>query len=313
MSTPTMTLWIPKDLDPASKTMDIAETMIRDFGVSQINNDTYNNDFKEYYDQHIRENEKSNNTFCARHGVGVNISYLIENSNKKSYISLLSLKIDPSDPNNFTVLASIVFKWSPTANSVKIQVFCSNQKITYLHKGSGTKLLNFLKKVLNHMNINNIYLNPIPTAVSYYKSQKFAEAKTPRKKIYDSSSPETKTKSKSKTKSKTSPKSPKPKSATEKMPTMTINLRADRNWKKTKNKIRSYQALTRKKYGKTYEANEKNVLLAKVDKIIDDLGDLRDFAQYQDIIELLEKQEINLNDEEEDIVRRYLEDNYNVY
>ena len=104
-----MTLWIPKDLDPASKTMDIAETMMRDFGVSQINNDTYNNDFKEYYDQHIRENEKSNNTFCARHGVGVNISYLIENSNKKSYISLLSLKIDPSDPNNFTVLASIVF------------------------------------------------------------------------------------------------------------------------------------------------------------------------------------------------------------
>ena len=49
-----MTLWIPKDLDPASQTMNIAETMMRDFGVSRINNDTYNDEFNEYYEQNIK-------------------------------------------------------------------------------------------------------------------------------------------------------------------------------------------------------------------------------------------------------------------
>ena len=73
-----MTLWIPKSINAASKTMDIAETMIQDFGVSQINNDTYNDNFNEYYDQHIRQNEAANLTFCSRNGKGINSGYLIK-------------------------------------------------------------------------------------------------------------------------------------------------------------------------------------------------------------------------------------------
>ena len=76
----------------------------------------------------------------------------------------------------------------------------------------------------------------------------------------------------------------------------------------------SVRALTRKKYGKTYEANATNILLAKVDKIVNELSsDRRDFAQYQDIIELLERQGTQLNEDEEDIVRKHLRNKYEIY
>lgn len=311
-----MTLWIPKGINPASKTMDIASSMIQDFSVSQINNDTYNDNFNEYYNQHIRQNEAVNLTFCSKNGKGINVEYLIDNANKHTYITLLSLDIDPDDPDDFTVLAAIVFKWSPTAGSVKIQAFCGNQKIQ--SKGAGTKLLNFLKKVLTHMKINNIYLNPIPNAIPYYSSQKFVEAKNPKKKVYDTSSSKSTT-TKSKTKSPRSPKSSsksktKSKSKPNKIPTMTFNLRAAKNWQSAKTKMSSVRALTRKKYGKTYEANATNILLAKVDKIVNELSsDRRDFAQYQDIIDMLDRSGTHLNDEEEDIVIKHLRDKYDIY
>jgi hypothetical protein len=95
---------------------------------------------------------------------------------------------------------------------------------------------------------------------------------------------------------------------------MTINIRAAKNWKSAKNKMSSVRALTRKKYGKTHEAKAKNVLLAKVDEIVDNLSsDLRDFAQYQDIIELLERQGTKLNEDEEDIVKKHLRNKYEIY
>jgi hypothetical protein len=305
-----MTLWIPKDLYSGLKTMDIASTMIQDFGVSQINNDTYNDNFNEYYDRHIKENETAFTTFCSKNGKGINSQYLIDNANKDTYVTLLSLDIDPDNPDNFTVLASIVFKWSPTAGSVKIQAFCSNQKLQ--SKGAGTKLLNFLKKVLRHMNINNIYLNPIRGAIPYYSSQQFVEAKTPKKKVYDTSSSKSTTKSKSKSKTK-SPKS-KSKSKPNKIPTMTINLRAAKNWKKAKTKMSSVWRLAQKKYGKTHEAKEKNVLLAKIDEIVDNLSsDHREMAQYQDIIDIFNRSGRHLNDKEEDIVIKHLRNKYNIY
>jgi len=310
-------IWIPKNVAPASKTMDIAETMIQDFGVSQINNDTYNDNFNEYYDQHIKQNEASNLTFCSKNGKGINVQYLIDNANKHTYVTLLSLDINPDDSDDFTVLAAMVFKWSPTAGSVKIQAFCGNQKRP--SKGAGTKLLNFLKKTLTHMGINNIYLNPVPEAVSYYTSQRFVEARNPKKKVHDTSSSKsltTKSKTKSKTKSLSNSKSPsKSKSKpNKKIPTMTINLRASRNWQSAKTKMSSIRALTRKKYGKTHEAKEINVLLKKVDEIVDGLSQThRDFAQYQDIIELLERQGTKLNDEEEDIIIHHLRDKYDIY
>jgi hypothetical protein len=329
-----MTLWIPKDLDPASQTMNIAETMIQDFGVSRINNDTYNDKFNEYYDQHIRQGETTE-TFCSKNGTGINVQYLIDNANKKTYVTLLSLEINPADPTDFHVLASIIFKWSPTAGSVKIQAFCSNQK--QQTKGAGTKLLNFLKKTLTHMGINNIYLNPIPNAVSYYSSQRFK--KHPTGKVHDSSSPKplskpkTKSKSKSSSKSKTNSRSKSsstsknprtrsvspasnhiPKPVKQGIPTMTINIRAANNWKKATSKIKSYQALTRKNHGKSHIPTSTKKLLAKIDKIVNGLNrDHRDMAQYQDIIEIFERSGPRLNDEEEDIVVDHLRDKYQIY
>jgi hypothetical protein len=168
------------------------------------------------------------------------------------------------------------------------------------------------------MGINNIYLNPVPEAVSYYTSQRFVEARNPKKKVYDTSSSKSlsksKTKSKSKSKTKSSSKSKSKPKPNKKIPTMTINLRASKNWQSAKTKISSVRALTRKKYGKTHEAKEKNALLAKVDEIVDELSsNVRDFAQYQDIIELLERQGTKLNDEEEDIVIKHLRDKYDIY
>jgi hypothetical protein len=330
-----MTLWIPNDIDSDSQTMDIASTMQTSFGVSKINNDTYNNDFNEYYNQHIRDKETSKNTFCSKNGNGINVQYLIENANKKSYVTLLSLGTNQYDPN---VLAILVFKWSPTASSVKIQAFCSNQKQQV--RGSGTKLLNFLKKTLTHMGINNIYLNPIPNAVSYYKSQQFVEAKTPGKKIHDSSSPKPKSNTKSKTNSQSKPKSKsksksksqsKPKSKSQSktkpistkdsqqhMPTMTLNIRATNNWKKTKTKMRSYSALTRKNhgksYGKTYYSTSQKILLEKVDKILNNLSqDERAMTQFYDIITILNREGIDLTEDEEAVIRRYLENTHQIY
>ena len=330
MPADTMTLWIPTDLDPASQTMNIAETMMRDFGVSRINNDTYNNQFNEYYNQNIKGVETTE-TFCSKNGTGINVQYLIDNANKKTYATLLSLDINPDDPNEVYVLASIVFKWSPTARSVKIQAFCSNQKRQV--KGAGTKLLNFLKKTLTHMGINDIYLNPVFEAIPYYSTQRFK--KHPTGKVHDSSSPKlssskskTKSKTKSNSKSKTKTgynsisRSPisktnsvsKSKTKKQEIPTMTINIRAANNWKKTTNKIKSYQALTRKTHGKSHIPTNTKNLFKKVDEIVDGLSrDHREIAEYRDIIELLEKQGIILNDEEEDIVIYHLRDKYEIY
>jgi hypothetical protein len=313
-----ISIWIPKDLYSGLETMDIASTMIQDFGVSQINNDTYNDNFNEYYDRHIRENETAFLTFCSKNGKGINPQYLIDNANKDTYVTLLSLDINPDNQDDFTVLAAIVFKWSSTVGSVKIQAFCGNQKKQT--KGAGTKLLNFLKKVLKHMGINNIYLNPIPNAIPYYSSQRFKNH--PQGKMYDTSSSKsmttkslTKSKSKSKSKSLTNSKTKsKPKPKKQGIPTMTINIRATDNWKKTTTKVKAYQALTRKNHGKSHIPTSTKNLLKKVDEIVDNLSqDHRDFAQYQDIIESLERQGTKLNDEEEDIVIKHLRDKYEIY
>jgi hypothetical protein len=311
-------IWIPNDLNPASQTSVIANHMLAvNQNVVPIDVTTeYHNNFTEYYNKHIRQNEPVHATFCFKDGVGINVEYLIDNANKKTYATLLSLDVDPSDPTIFDVLAMLVFKWSPTANAVKIQAFCGNQKLP--SKGAGTKLLNFLKKTLTQMNINIIYLNPVPSAVPFYSKNQFQNTKNPGQKIHDSSSPKPKPKTPkplSKSKSK-SPKALKPKSKSKNkgIPTMTINLRARRNWKKTKTKLSTYHALTRKTHGKAYTKKKENILYAKIDKIVADLPrDHRDIAEYRDIFDLLDREGTRLSDDEEDIVRDYLSKKYDIY
>ena len=312
-------IWIPNDLNPASQTSAIANHMhTQNQNVVLIDvNTEYHNTFKEYYDKHIKQGETTT-TFCYKDGIGINVGYLIDNANKKTYATLLSLDVDPADPTQFEVLASIVFKWSPTANAVKIQAFCGNQKRP--SKGAGTKLLNFLKKTLTNMNINDIYLNPGPGAIDYYSKQQFK--KHPTGKVLDSSSPKSKSKSKSKSvktgskspKSKSLKSLPKPKSKYRGIPTMTINLRAAKNWKNAKTKMSAYNALTRKNHGKTHVPSSTKKLLAKVDKIVAELSsDHREMVEYRDMIDLLDREGVKIKDEEADILRDYLRDNYQIY
>ena len=206
----------------------------------------------------------------------------------------------------------LVFKWSPTAKAVKIQAFCGNQKRP--SKGAGTKLLNFLKKTLTHMDINDIYLNPVASAIPYYSKQQFVEARNPHKKVHDTSSPKLATPNpnpKSKSKSNSKNKSINKRKGTH---TMTINIRAAKNWKKAKTKMSAYSALTRKNHGKTHVPTSTKNLLAKVDKIVANMSsDHREMAEIRDIMDLLDRENVKITDKEEDIVHDYLADNYNIY
>lgn len=298
-----LAIWIPNDLNSASKTRLIAGHMIANGNVIQIDVDTdYHNNFTEYYDRHIRQGETTT-TFCYKDGIGINVDYLITNANKKTYATLLSLEVDPADPTSFEVLAMLVFKWSPTASAVKIQAFCGNQKRP--GKGAGTKLLNFLKKTLTEMDINDIYLNPVPSAIDYYSNHQFKKA--PTGKIHDSSSPKPKSSSKSKSKSKT-------KNKYKGISTMRVNLRAANNWKKAKTKLSSYRALTRKSHGKSHIPTSKKILWAKIDKIVANLSsDHREMVEYRDIIELLDREGVKITDEEESVVAKHLSDKYQIY
>ena len=310
MSAEQIAIWVPNDLNPASQTSAITTHMTtsnRNVVMIDVNT-SYNNNFKEYYNQHIKQNEKANATFCSKNGKGINVEYLTDYANKRNYATLLSLDVDINDPTQFEVLAILVFRWSPTVGAVKIQAFCGNQKRP--SKGSGTKLLNFLKKTLTQMGINNIYLNPVPNAVGYYSIHQFKNH--PTGKIYDSSSPKSKTPSGKKTGTK-SPKS-KTKTNNNKIPTMTINLRSVKNWRKIKTKMSAYSALTRKTHGKTHISTATKKLLSKIDTIVDDLtSDDREIVQYQDMLDLIDRAHIKLNEAEENIVRKHLRTKYGIY
>lgn len=306
-------LWIPDNLDSNSVTMDIAKKMTDEFGVSKIDNDKYSNDFNKFYEQHMFE-QGERDTFCSKNGKGINIRYLIENAKKGTYITLLLLDFDKYQTDYFDVLAAIVFKWSATANSGKVQAFCSNQKMQ--NKGAGTKLLNMLKKVLLNMKLNTIYLNPVPEAVTYYSKQRFKPTTNVSRKIHDSSTPKSRSKSKSKTKSKTKSKS-KSKSKNVKEiepPTMSLNLRSERNWNALKSKMSSYTALTRKKYGKTFNNDRKNIIITRTNKILSELkGDDREFASANDIIRFLHDKHDDITDDDELIVLQYLRDELDMW
>jgi len=163
-----------------------------------------------------------------------------------------------------------------------------------------------------------------------YSKQQFK--KHPTGKVHDSSSPKhvtpkqvtpkpvtPKSKSKSVKTGSKSPKSkslksaPKPKSKYRGIPTMTINLRAAKNWKNAKTKMSAYNALTRKNHGKTHVPSSTKKLLAKVDKIVAELSsDHREMVEYRDMIDLLDREGIKIKDEEADILRNYLRDKYQI-
>jgi hypothetical protein len=254
-------LWIPDGIDPNDITLQIANTILADKKLKTTNVDKteYNNDFREFYNTHIAPGDTVKSTFCSAEGAaGVNIQYLIANAKKPKFVTLIAVKSDHFN-DSIDINAVLVFRWAKSANALKIQVLCADQRKK--GTGDGTKLLNVIKKTLTSLDLNDIYLNPIDPAVPYYIKQNFRNTTNSDKIIHDSSDPKPKTptpkpKSKTKTprtpnsKSKTkTPKSPnsKTKSPNSKpkpipvpvTPSMTMNLRARRNWNKTKTKFKA--------------------------------------------------------------------------
>ena len=326
-------LWIPDGMDPNDKTREIAETMKTNFKINEIDKTEYNDHFRDFYNTHIRPYDTIKSTFCLKEGhAGVNIEYLIKNASKSNFVTLMSVNSDHFDDQNIDVNAIVIFRWAKTPNALKIQVLCADQRKK--GTGDGTKLLNIIKKTLTSMDLNDIYLNPIDVAVPYYVKQNFRNTLNSDKIIHDSSDPKPKSKShKSKTKSKT-----KPANNASIIPSMTMNLRARRNWNKTKTKFKAISVLrenihrpmsrrasqTKHKYSpietehnssqdSPRTARSKKLLL-KVDEVVSNLsGDERENVTFNDIIELLEKENIrNITEKDEDIIRPYVSDKYSI-
>ena len=93
-----------------------------------------------------------------------------------------------------------------------------------------------------------------------------------------------------------------------------VSAEVESFWKNTKTKMSAYSALTRKKHGKTYVSPTIKKLLATVDTIVADMpSDHREIVQYQDMLDLIERNHIKLNDEKETIVRGYLGTKYDIH
>ena len=329
-----MVLWIPAGMDVNDKTLEIANTMRAKFKMDEINKSGYNDDFQRFYENNIKGQHDAVNgvSFCKAKGkVGVNTDYLIENANKSTFATLMAVNKDHFRDDYLEVNAILIFRWSKTAESLKIQVLCGDQRKR--GTGDGTKLLNIVKKTLTDMRLNNIHLNPIDVAVPYYHNQNFKNDGI----IHDSSDPKSKSKSKSKTPSpNTSSKKAKPKTKQkaipkEVVPSMTINLRARRNWNKTKLKFRAMSALkeninkSRSKRPSPYKfippvrsdsektTREKKILL-KIDEIIEDMDeDDRDIVGFDDIEDLIKREVQNYNpDQDQDLVRPYISKKYGI-
>jgi hypothetical protein len=352
-------------MDPNDKTLEIANTMKRKFKMTEIDKADYFNNFNNFYEENMKS-YTNDSSFCHAKGkAGVNMQYLIENANKHTFVTLMLVKYDHFTDGYIEVDAIVIFRWTKTANALKIQVLCADQRKK--GTGAGTKLLNTIKKTLTDMNLNDIYLNPIDVAVPYYHKQNFKDTLKPGKIIHDSSdpkpktpTPKSKTKSKSKTKTKTKSKSktktprsgtpspiysnPRSLSASKAVkpskaiiiPSMTMNLRARRNWNKTKtilktmrvlneniNKSKSkrqspYKIASRKSSHHSSQdtpktAREKKLLL-KVDEIVKNLSrDQRDIATFDDIEKLVKDEVRNYNEiNDEDLVKKYVSDKYDI-
>jgi hypothetical protein len=168
-------LWVPDYMDPRTKTMRIIRTMIDHFKIKRIDTTDYHGRFGEFYGKHIRNIGTGNSDFCSKGTLGVHSGYITANSDKDTFVTLLS--IDTNDLKGGKIVrvnALITFRWSEKADAIKIQTLCADQRVK--STGEGTKLLNFVKTTAAHMGIHKIYLNPVENAVPYYYKQQFRNA-----------------------------------------------------------------------------------------------------------------------------------------
>jgi len=313
-------IWVPDGMSTDDKTREIADTMKSHFKVGEINKDDYEGKFIKFYDAHIRQfSDSFDSTFCKKKGnMGVNIDYLIENANKTTYATLMSVNGDHFDDGIFGVNAILIFRWAKTPNALKIQVLCADQRVK--GTGDGTKLLNLVKQTLTSMNLNNIYLNPLEVAVPYYSKNQFRNTTNSDKLIHDSSDSKSKSKSKSKTKT----------IRTAVIPSMTMNLRARRNWNKTKTKFKAMSVIreninnaktrsksksskSKSKSNKSPKSERSTLLLLKVDEIVDGLSrSEREMATFNDILDLVKRDLRNISEKDEDLIEDHIYTKYNI-
>lgn len=308
-STKQLLIWIPDGMAIDDKTRDIANTMKTHFKVGEINNHDYGDNFINFYDSHIKRfSDTLDSTFCKKKGnMGVNMDYLIENANKTTYATVMSVNGDHFDDGILGVNAILIFRWSKTQNALKIQVLCADQRVK--GTGDGTKLLNLVKKTLTFMNINNIYLNPLKVAVPYYHKNQFRNTLNSEV-MYDSSDSSAKSKSNSKTKTKTN--------KDQVIPSMTMNLRARRNWNKTKKMLKTMGKLSKtlkspKSKPNTPKFERSTLLLLKVDEIVNGLSKSElEMATSGDILVLVKRDLRNITSNDEDLIEDHIYKKYNI-
>ena len=142
-----MLLWIPDGMDANDKTLEIANAMKSKFKMTEIDKDDYNNNSYYFYENNMKGYNDANNdeSFCKAKGkTGVNMQYLIDYANKSTFVTLIAANKDHFKDDYLDVTAILTFRWTKTANALKVQVLCGDQRKK--STGDGTKLLNTVKK-----------------------------------------------------------------------------------------------------------------------------------------------------------------------
>jgi len=159
-------------MDASAPIMDMISFMEGNNHIEQIDKDMYNNDFQEFYNIHLEKynNNLKDTQFCSANHTGVSHEFLIDTINKSSNATLISLDIDES--NHITeIYALLTFRISNKKMAVEVKTLCGNR--TLPPSGEGTRLLKLVESISNVLGYSKIYLNPLETAIPYYKSQRY--------------------------------------------------------------------------------------------------------------------------------------------
>jgi len=229
-----LVIWVPPHVEqyyfenPDEESIMNLVYFIEAHDVERIDTTIYQDDFKNYYDFHLKQydNDENYSKFCSNITGGVSEGYVIGTANcryGKDNITILSVDVD-MDYDNIKVYALISFRLVK-ADTVMVETLCGNQTIN--SEGEGTRLLNFLKKMTYAIGIHKIALHPVDTAVSYYQRENFRTLKQDEADLINSSSS----------------------SSNENTPpnTMAINIKARKNLNKFKTAVRVLGKFTRNK------------------------------------------------------------------
>lgn len=141
--------------------------------VQDINKSEYDNDFQNFYTFSIEpyKNIKEGYSFCTNPTTGVGEGYLVNTANDPENATLISADIDSSGFIT-AVYAILTFNVVNTIKpKIKVHTLCGNQVLP--QSGEGTRLLKLIEKAGRETKLIKIALNPIDTAIPFYRKNKY--------------------------------------------------------------------------------------------------------------------------------------------